>query len=178
MFKKLIAPLATLAVFTAVPAPAETAVVFFSQTANTKLVAELAADELGVKAQEIKMAAPYRADELDSKGGRARDDHNDDAARPALSAAPDVSAADTVLIGWPVWWGKAPKAVYSWIDGAELEGKKLIPFCTSGSSPIDDSLKALKEAYPTLHWEEGIRFPGSKDLNDADVRAWVRNLAR
>lgn len=175
MFKKLIAPLAAFIALTAAPALAVPAVVYFSQTGNTKKVAEVAAAELGVEAQAIEMATPYTGEDLDAKGGRARDDFNDPSARPALKNAPNVSEADTVLIGWPIWWGQAPKAVYSWIDGASLEGKKLIPFCTSGSQDIDESLQTLKTLYPDLNWAEGIRFPG-KDLNDDDVKSWAKGF--
>lgn len=174
MFKKIIAPVIAALALAATPALADVAVVYFSQTNNTKTVAEVIAAELGVEAQAITPAVAYAPEDLNKEGGRARDEHNDAASRPELATSPDVSAADTVFVGWPVWWGNAPKVVYSWIDAANLQGKKIIPFCTSGSQPIDGSLDMLKAAYPDLTFEAGARFTGKGD--DAEVKTWVDSL--
>jgi hypothetical protein len=61
-------------------------------------------------------------------------------------------------VGYPIWWGICPRIIDSWLENnlAQLEGKKLIPFATSGSSTIDQSVQYLRTNYPSLNWQDGI----------------------
>ena len=72
---------------------------------------------------------------------------------------------DTVYLGFPIWWNIAPTVVNTFIEAYDLKGKTVIPFATSGGSTIDNSVKELKKAYPTIEWKEG------KLLNGMDVEA-------
>lgn len=87
----------------------------------------------------------------------------------------NLSAYDTVFIGYPLWWGQAPSVVYTFIESTDLDGKTVIPFCTSSSSRIGDSAQNLEEASPSqATWLEGQRFRSRAGQND--VTAWVDSL--
>jgi hypothetical protein len=60
-------------------------------------------------------------------------------------------------VGYPIWWGICPRIINSWLDNnlPQLEGKTLIPFATSGSSGIEQSVEYLRKTYPTLTWQDG-----------------------
>ena len=53
---------------------------------------------------------------------------------------------------------------------ADFKGKTIIPFATSGSSPIDNSVNQLKTAYPSLTFRAGKRM---NNATDEDIKAFV-----
>ncbi len=55
-----------------------------------------------------------------------------------------------------------------------IEGKTLIPFCTSSSSGLGSSGKNLEELTDGAQWMEGTRFGGG--ASEADVQAWIEEL--
>lgn len=91
-------------------------------------------------------------------------------ARPALKETADISAYDTVLIGFPIWWYVEPRIVDTFLDGALLTGKTLIPFATSGGSGIEKAQKRLKTLYPQANWQ-----PGNL-LTAGSAAAWAKQL--
>ena len=68
---------------------------------------------------------------------RANREMNDSAARPAIDGeAVDLSDYDTVVLGYPIWWGTMPRIINTFLDTYDLFGKTVLPFCTSGSSGV------------------------------------------
>ena len=158
-------------------------VAFFSNTGNTRAVAELAARAVAdagknVEFVEIKARIPYTAEDLNynDESSRANREQGDPAARPGVNAdVPDWDAYDTVMLGYPIWWGQAPKAMYSFVESYDSAGKVVVPFCTSGSSGIGTSAANLSEAGSgEAIWLEGRRFSGSATLEE--VSAWIDGL--
>lgn len=137
-------------------------VVYFSCTGNTQRVAENIADILGADIYEIVPEEPYTSADIDSgtSSGRAFQEQNDDA-RPAISGSVENMADyDVIFMGYPIWWGDAPKIMCTFLESYDFSGKTIIPFCTSGSSGIGSSaadIHGLASGSP--HWLEGIRFP-------------------
>lgn len=148
-----------------------TMVVYFSATGTTAKVAEQIAQALNTEALEIAPQPAYTQEDLDwtNKESRSSVEMNDSTCRPAIAAI-DIHDADTIYLGYPIWWNLAPRQVYTFLESINLEGKTIIPFATSGSSAIDNSAKVLKETYPAANWKEG------KLLNNAteeDTKAFV-----
>lgn len=90
--------------------------------------------------------------------------------RPEI--ANDLSAVndkENVYLGFPIWWGTAPRIIQTFIESYNLEGKKIYLFCTSGGSSIDKSLSDMKALYPKLNFVKAQRIKlGSAD---ADIEA-------
>lgn len=156
-----------------------TLVVYYSATGNTKAVASYIADALGADTFEIIPAEPYNSEDLDwtNENSRVNREHND----PALRAMELQSATvdnwdsyDTVLIGYPIWWGIAAWPVDSFVTANDFTGKTVIPFCTSSSSDLGESGELLAELAGTGDWLEGQRFRSS--VSEADVVEWVNSL--
>ena len=68
----------------------------------------------------------------------------------------DLSSYDVLFIGYPIWWYVEPRIVDTYIDCFNLDGKRIIPFATSGGSSIGGSIKHLKELYPNAMIEDGV----------------------
>ncbi len=96
--------------------------------------------------------------------------------RPALAEpTPDVAGASTVFLGYPIWWGKVPRVVLTYVESGALAGKTVIPFCTSGSTGIAGSLSELEAADPSVNWQDGRRFESS--VPETDIEAFVAPYA-
>lgn len=168
----------------AAPAAAETAapggkilVAYFSATGNTAAVAKTAAERLGADLFEIVPAVPYSAADLDYRDAKSRSsvENADPKARPAVAGTvADMNAYGAVLIGYPIWWGKAPRVVSTFVESYDFTGKKLVAFATSASSPFGSSDADLRAAAAGATWLDGRRFP--EKPTDAEVTAWADGL--
>ena len=81
---------------------------------------------------------------------------------------------DTVLLGYPIWAGLAPRVVLTFLERYDFAGKTIVPFCTSGGSPLEPSIPELQALTPQAHWLAGKRFESHASRDD--VRAWLQQL--
>ncbi len=150
----------------------------FSCTENTARIAELAADAMGADLYRITPETPYTSEDLNYNDDttRATREQHDDSARPAISGSVENMADyDVIFIGYPIWWGQAPKIMYSFVESYDLSGKTIVPFCTSGSSSIGTSADNLKKSAADANWTDGRRFSGG-DSRDSVV-SWINSLS-
>ena len=146
-------------------------VAYFSATGNTRPVAEKVAEVTGGDLFEIVPETPYTAADLNyNTDCRANAEQNDPDARPAIaSAVEDIGQYDVVLIGYPIWWGRAPKIIHTFLETYDLSGKTIATFCTSGGSGHEDA--TIRDYEPNATWLEGRRFSGTSQVED-----WVNGL--
>ncbi len=153
-------------------------VVYFSCTDNTKKIAEYIAESTSADIYRIEPAVPYTSEDLNygNADSRTSKEQNDTTARPEIAGAlPDLNGYENVYIGYPIWWGQAPKIMYTFVESCNLSGKTVIPFCTSGSSSIGTSAKNLQAAVASqATWLDGRRFAGSSPRSD--VENWISGL--
>lgn len=148
-------------------------VVFFSCTGNTKAVAKKIAQLTGADLYEIVPAEPYTAEDLNYNNDscRANREMDDPSARPAIgSDAVEISAYDTVYIGYPIWWGTMPRIINTILDTYDLSGKTVMPFCTSGSSGVSKSVSDIRAEEPDTDIRDGLRASGS---SDSGIDDWI-----
>ena len=156
---------------------AKTLVVYFSATGTTKPLAEYAAGILEADIYEIVAEEPYtEADLAYYTGGRADQEQDDSNARPAISGSVEnMDSYDTVLIGFPIWHGQAPRIISTFLESYDFSGKTIVPFCTSHSSGIGSSATNLHELCPdTVEWVEGRRFEAGTS-RDA-MEEWLSSI--
>lgn len=153
------------------PEESRVLVAYFSATGNTRAVAEKVAEVSGGDLFEIVPAQPYTSADLNyNTDCRANAEQNDPDARPAIAnAVENMERYDAVLIGYPIWWGKAPKIIHTFLETYDLSGKTIASFCTSGSSSHEDA--TLRGYEPDATWLTGRRFSGT-----AQVEEWVNGL--
>lgn len=90
--------------------------------------------------------------------------------RPAIGEMPDLSAYDTVFIGYPIWWFNAPMAVASFLESQDLNGKTVVPFCTSQDNDVDLSMKLIRDSAKGARVLEGLRF---HETSRQEAAAWL-----
>lgn len=148
-------------------------VAYFSCTGNTEKAAQLIAETVHGDLYVIQPEQPYTAADLDYSNASARTtvEQNDSSARPKIKGSVNIKDYDTIFIGYPIWWGKAPKIMFTFLESYDFTGKTVVPFCTSGSSSIKSSEDELRVCAPAAVWKNGKRF--SKGVNAKDVTEWV-----
>ena len=153
-------------------------VVYFSATGNTKHVAQQIAALADADICEITPTKPYSHADLDWNNQQSRSsvEMNNPEARPEIKAiSTDVSKYDYIFLGYPIWWDLAPRAVNSFIEATDLAGKTVIPFATSGSSAIANSVAVLKKSYPTIKWQNGKLL---NNVSKNEIGKWVSETVK
>lgn len=147
---------------------------------NAARIAGWIAEETGGDLYPIRTAAPYPDDYNDTLD-RAADEKAANA-RPALAdALPDLSRYDTVFIGYPNWWYTAPMAVFSFIDAADLSGKRVVLFCTHGTGGLAMSVRDIRAALPRdVRLSENVLGVYRAEVPRAKgkVLAWLAEVGR
>ena len=123
------------------------AVIYFSCTGSTRTAAERIRDMTGADLYELTPEQPYTSQDLsyNNDACRASQEQKDPAARPRIAGQPlDLSQYGTIYLGYPIWWGTAPRIINTFLDTYDLTGKTIRPFCTSGSSGISTSVNEAR----------------------------------
>ncbi len=148
-------------------------VVYFSATGTTRGVAEKIADLTGGDLAEIVPAQPYTAEDLNynDRSTRATVEQNTPDARPEIADEISLEGYTTVYLGYPIWWGQAPRILSTFVEGHDFTGITVIPFCTSGGNGAGRTGETLGEQARTGTFLSSTRL--SAGISEADLRAWI-----
>ena len=155
----------------------DTIVVYFSATGTTKGVAEKIAEAADADIYEIVPQEKYSDADLDWHDEKSRTtiEMNDPDVRPKIEGdLPDLSGYKRVYIGYPMWWGDAPRIMSTFVESVKLDGKTVIPFCTSGGSGIGSSGKNLEKLSDGGEWLGGERLDGG--ISEDKLKEWIDGL--
>lgn len=163
-----------------VPADKKVLVVYYSDTGNTKAVADKIAKETGADEFRLELTKPYTEENLDynDDDSRVSREHENPSLR-YVEYTGDVANwkdYDIVFIGYPIWWQQAAWTVEPFVKNHDFSGKTVVPFATSAMSDIGDSGKNLAFlAGGNGKWLDGERFSGKASA--AEVREWLQSLS-
>ncbi|MDR1184228.1 MAG: NAD(P)H-dependent oxidoreductase [Coriobacteriales bacterium] len=153
-------------------------VVYFSASGVTRKVAESLADAVGADIYEIKPQVPYTKTDLDwqDDGSRSSVEMRDKSFRPPMAdSGVDIAAYDVVFVGFPIWWYVAPTIVNTFLESHDFSGKTIVPFATSGSSGIGETVAGLKPSVAaSTTIMDGKMLNGSP--TSESLSAWVESL--
>ena len=154
-------------------------VVYFSAQNHTKSVAERIAKNLNADIFEIVPEDVYTSENLNwnNSNSRVSKEHDDESLRNVKLKNTKVNnweEYDTVLIGYPIWWGLAAWPVNTFVKENNFDGKTVIPFCTSASSSLGQSGALLQKETNSGNWKEGHRF--SSSASDLDIKNWTDSI--
>ena len=150
-------------------------VVYFSASGNTRAAAEKIAELTGSDLMEIVPEQKYTEADLNWHDGESRTSvEKDDASiRPAIKPdTKNLADYDTVFLGYPIWWGTAPKVLWNFVEKHDFTGKTVLPFCTTHSSSEGESGRTLQKLSGSKGtWKDAKRFP--EHPSDSDISSWV-----
>ena len=153
-------------------------VAYFSASGVTAKVAEKLSKALNADLYEIKPEVKYTKADLNwmNKKSRSSIEMNDKTSRPAIvSGDIDVSAYDTVYLGFPIWWYVAPTIVNTFLEAYDFSGKKIVLFATAGSSGFGNAAAELKPSAKGAEIIESKVLTGN--ITDAKVKELIDFLS-
>ena len=141
---------------------------------NTEILAEAIADDLGADLFQIETVTPYPADYYATTDVAKRElrEH----ARPAIRGPlPSMDGVDTIVLGYPNWWGTVPMAVKTFLDAIDLSGITIAPLCTNEGSGMGGSVGDLRRSYPAAKVVEGLSVRGTDaESSTHKAVAWAK----
>ncbi len=89
-----------------------------------------------------------------------------DQERPEMKNHLDsIDPYDTIVLGYPNWWGTMPMVCYTFLESLDFTGKRIVPFCTNEGSGMGSSVRFIKKLCPTAIVEDGIPIHGAEAAN-------------
>lgn len=153
-------------------------VVFFSATGTTKGLAEKIAEITDADIYEITAAVEYTDADLNwnDRNSRSTLEQNDRNFRTEIGSEPieSLEGYSKIYIGYPIWWGEAPRIMDTFVESYDFDEITMIPFCTSSSSGIGRSGKILEENAESGKWLDGKRF--GANYSEDELRTWIDSL--
>ena len=148
-------------------------VVYFSATGTTRGVAERIAAMTGGDLAEIVPAQPYTAEDLNynDRSTRATVEQNTPDARPEIASDISLDGVTTLYLGYPIWWGQAPRILSTFAESHDFTGITVIPFCTSGGSGAGRTGETLGEQAGTGTFLTSTRLDAG--ISEADLQSWI-----
>lgn len=159
------------------PTGSRALVVYFSCTNTTKGIADRIVEATDAATWRIEPEVAYTSEDLNynNSSSRANREQNDPSARPAIKGkCENLADYDVVFLGYPIWWGKAPKVIFTFLESHDLTGKTVVPFCTSHSSGIGSSDTDLHRLATGAEWKQGRRFSGNESIET--VEKWIESM--
>ena len=151
-------------------------VVYFSHTGNTENVANFIHQAVGGDIVKLETEEQY-TDNYNDLLDIAQEEKNENA-RPALSTKIDnIDEYDTIFLGYPIWWGDMPMAIYTFLDEYDLSGKTIAPFVTSGGSGLSGTPGDIADEEPNATVTEGLSVRDSNSENSQSaVNEWLSEI--
>lgn len=97
-------------------------------------------------------------------------------ARPELVEKLDsIDGFETIILGYPNWWGTMPMPVWTFLESYDFSGKTILPLCTHEGSGMGSSELDIKKLCPDATLEKGLAVRGGSVKNAGkDIEAWLK----
>ena len=149
-------------------------VTYFSASGVTRKLAKTLAAEIDAELFEIEPEIPYTDADLDWQDSKSRSsiEMNDKNCRPGIrSKVEDMDQYDVVFVGFPVWWYREPSIIDTFMEAYDLSQKTVVPFATSGGSPIGSSGRNMQVLAPGADVADGKRF--GANASGKELAVWA-----
>ena len=152
-------------------------VAYFSASGSTARLANTLAAAADAELYEIKPTVPYERRDLNwmDKKARSTVEMADPSSRPAMAdAAAPVAEADVIFLGFPIWWYREPAIIDTFLEAYDLAGKTIVPFFTSGGSPLGEGQGRIAMLAKGAKVLPGRRF--SARASERELGDWIASL--
>ena len=144
----------------------------YVKVGNTEIVVGLMKELIEADTFKIEMKDPYSPVYMTCIDEAKKDKQNN--ARPELASYPDsIDDYDTIVLGYPNYWGTIPMAVATFLEKYDFTGKTILPLCTNEGSGMGVSESDVKKYAGGAEVKRGLSITGSRaaDAKDA-VESW------
>jgi len=143
-----------------------TLVTYFSAEGTTAKVAKEYAEKIGADLFEIVPEVPYSTSDIRWVNPLARCNREQIGGKdvPVSGKIDDFGKYDTVYIGFPIWYGQAPRVVHTFCKGYDWTGKNIHIFATSGGSGIGKTAEKLQPSVAGGNIIDAKRISSASDI--------------
>lgn len=122
-----------------------TLVAYFSAQGTTAKVAKEFAQSIGADVFEIVPKEPYTKSDINYINPISRCNREQIGGKdvPVEGTIENFASYDTVYLGFPIWYGQAPRVVHTFAKDYDWTGKTVHAFATSGGSGIGKTAEKL-----------------------------------
>ena len=100
---------------------------------NVQYIAQTIQETIGGDLFRIETVQEYPLDH-ETLVNQASDEQAADARPELASHIENPEQYDTIILGYPNWWGNMPQPLYTFLEEYDFSGKTIIPFCPHGGS--------------------------------------------
>ena len=151
-------------------------VLYYSQTSNTKTVAQEIANRLNADIEEIALVEPYDT-AFQATIDRCKADREKGILPEIKPLKLNVADYDTIFLGYPIWFGTYAPPIASLLEKVDLSGKFVMPFCTFGSGGLESSVKYLAEKQPNAKIMPGYGVRAARmDAVPKEVEQYLKSI--
>lgn len=146
---------------------------------NTRIVADMIAEETGADKFEIQPVNAYPED-YEECTRVAKEELQQNARPQIVGKVENWSDYDTIFLGYPNWWSDMPMLIYTFLESYDWTGKTVIPFCTSSSESFIGG-EEISESAKGSTVREGLGIRGKRCQDDPesvrrDVKTWLSKV--
>ncbi len=151
-------------------------VLYYSQTSNTKTVAQEIATRLNADIEEIALVEPYDT-AFQATIDRCKADREKGILPEIKPLKSNIADYDTIFLGYPIWFGTYAPPIASLLEKVDLSGKWVMPFCTFGSGGLESSVKDLTEKQPNAKIMPGYGVRAARmDAVPKEVEQYLKSI--
>ena len=156
--------------------------VYFSVSGNTERLANVIHANVGGDIVRIEPVNPYPVDDYHNQEftNLAQREKADNVRPEIVDVNINMDEYDTVFIGYPIWWGSMPMAVYSFFDKYDFSGKTIAPFNTHEGSGSGDTHGEIARLEPGATVVGGLPVVGTSTTDDQTetVKNWLEKIGK
>jgi flavodoxin len=143
---------------------------------NTEIVMQMIAQQTGGKLFKIDPLKKYSSD-YTTCTEEAKKDLRENARPELVEYIESIDEFDTIILGYPNYWGTMPMAVCTFLERYDFSGKTILPLCTHGGGGLGRSESDIKKLCPGADVRKGLAIRGSAVKNaKGDLERWFVNL--
>ena len=144
----------------------------YVKVGNTEIVVDLMKELIDADTFKIEMKDPYSPVYMTCIEEAKRDKQNN--VRPELISYPDsIDEYDTIVLGYPNYWGTFPMAVATFLEKYDFTGKTILPLCTNEGSGMGSSEIDIRKCAKGVTVKSGLAITGSRAADSGEaLKKW------
>ncbi len=146
----------------------------YVKVGNTEIVCDIIKDLIPADSFKIEMKNPYSPVYMTCIAEAKKDMREN--ARPELVSMPEsIDEYDTVILGYPNYWGTMPMAVLTFLENFDFTGKTILPLCTNEGSGLGSSERDIRKYAKGARLGRGLSVTGSRAADSiAALERWLK----
>ena len=145
----------------------------YVKVGNTEIVVDLMKELIEADTFKIEMKDPYSPVYMTCIDEAKKDKQNN--ARPELTHyLESIDDYDTIILGYPNYWGTIPMAVATFLERYDFTGKTILPLCTNEGSGMGSSEGDIRRYAKGAEVKRGLSIHGSRAAeSQKSVQNWL-----